>query len=407
MNIELDGVPLFKADTSPQGGQTEIRNVYNISTTDKRDMIGHKIPGMEGDVFQNLGRSPVVISFDGTFQGKTAKENLEILRTKFKQGTPLPFNSDISGAADITHVLINDLRIEESADVIGKYHYFMVLQEYKVPPPEPVMPPAQDEEAAAWQEETAGEVVDSLNVITGRVLDAEGNPKAGVTVTVTGDSGEYSVDTDDEGLYRIEDVTPGTYTVKVDSEEYEGSEEEVTVGRGESEEGSGEGAGESEEGSEEGTTESGESSGKQNESSDEDGSAGKSEDTGSAGTTDTEPNDKDSQKSDVGPAPDQDEDKGKSRDTDSVETKDTEAKDKDSGKSGDTGSSRSDVEQTGDTGKSRDTDSVETKDTEAKDKDSGKSRDTDSVETKDTEAKDKVSGKSGDTDSSRSDVEQT
>jgi hypothetical protein len=86
MNIELDGIPLFKADTSPQGGQTEIRNVYNISTTDRRDMIGHKIPGMEGDVFQNLGRSPVVISFDGTFQGKTAKENLEILRTKFKQG---------------------------------------------------------------------------------------------------------------------------------------------------------------------------------------------------------------------------------------------------------------------------------------------------------------------------------
>jgi hypothetical protein len=122
MNIELDGIPLVKADQSPQGGQTEIRNIFNISTTDKRDMIAHKIPGMEGDVFQNLGRSPVVISFDGTFQGKTAKENLEVLRTKFKQGTPLPFNSDLTGAADITQVLINDMRIEESARVIGKYH---------------------------------------------------------------------------------------------------------------------------------------------------------------------------------------------------------------------------------------------------------------------------------------------
>jgi hypothetical protein len=243
MNIELDGIPLVKTDQSPRGGQTEVRNIIHISTTDKRDMIGHNIPGMEGDVFQNLGRSPVVISFDGTFQGRTAKENLEILRTKFKQGTPLPFNSDLSGTADITQVLINDMRIEESSSVRGRYHYFMVLQEYKVPPPEPVMPPAQDEEAGAWQEETAEEVMESINLITGKVLDSEGNPKQGVTVKATGENGEYSVETDEEGIYRIDEATPGTYTVTVDSEEYEGIQEEVTVGSGE---GSGETEGEAE-----------------------------------------------------------------------------------------------------------------------------------------------------------------
>ena len=189
MNIELDSIPLVRADQSPQGGQTEIRNVFNISTTDKRDMVGHKIPGMEGDVFQNLGRSPVVISFDGTFQGQGAKENIEVLRTKFKQGTPLPFNSDISGAADITHVLINDMRIEESSKVLGRFHYFMVLQEYKVPPPEPATPSSQDEEAAEWQEDAAGEAIATVNLITGKVLDSEGNPKSGVTVKVTGESG--------------------------------------------------------------------------------------------------------------------------------------------------------------------------------------------------------------------------
>jgi len=269
MNIELDGIPLFRADTSPQGGQTEIRNVYNISTTDRRDMIGHKIPGMEGDVFQNLGRSPVVISFDGTFQGKTAKENLEVLRTKFKQGTPLPFNSDISGAADITHVLINDMRIEESADVIGKYHYFMVLQEYKVPPPEPVMPPAQDEEAAAWQEETAEDVMDSINVITGKVLDNEGNPRSGVTVTATGESGEYRAETDEQGVYRIEEAVPGTYTVQVDLEGYEGSEQEVTVGSGETGEESGETGQEGGEGEGETGEEGGEGAGERENSSNE------------------------------------------------------------------------------------------------------------------------------------------
>jgi len=268
MNIELDGIPLVKIDENPRGGQPEIRNVFNISTADRRDMVSHKIPGMEGDVFQNLGRSPVVISFDGTFQGKTAKENLETLRTKFKQGTPLPFNSDLSGAADITHVLVNDMRIEESNSVIGRYHYFMVLQEYKVPPPEPVMPPAQDEEAAEWQEQTAQDVVESINVITGKVLDGDGNPKSGVPVKVTGESGEYNAETDDEGMYRIEDVPPGTYKVTVDSEEFEGAVEEVTVGgEGESESAAGGEAGSQEE------QESGEGSGTQPSSGDEGGSS--------------------------------------------------------------------------------------------------------------------------------------
>ena len=238
MNIELDGIPLVKTEQSQTGGQIEVRNVFNISTTDKRDMIGHKIPGMEGDVFQNLGRSPVVISFDGTFQGKTAKENLEILRTKFKQGTPLPFNSDLSGAADITKVLINDLRIEESAGVVASYHYFIVIQEYKEPPPEPVTPPNQDDSATQWQEEKAQKVVESINVLIGKILDADSTPKTGMTVIASGNEGEFNAETDDEGRYRIENVPPGKYTITVDSEEYEGSEEVISVGPGEEEESS-------------------------------------------------------------------------------------------------------------------------------------------------------------------------
>jgi len=236
VNIELDGIPLVKTEQSQTGGQIEVRNVYNISTTDKRDMIEHKIPGMEGDVFQNLGRSPVEISFDGTFQGKTAKENLEILRTKFKQGTPLPFHSDLSGAADITKVLINDLRIEEVAGVTGSYHYFIVIQEYKEPPPEPVTPPSQDDAAAQWQDEKAQEAVDAINVLTGKVLDADRKPKTGVTVIVSdAEGGKYNAETDESGMYRIDKLPRGKYTISVDSDEYEGSEEVVFIGEKEEE----------------------------------------------------------------------------------------------------------------------------------------------------------------------------
>ncbi len=230
MNIELDSIPLNKT------GVEEIRNVHNINTSDKRTMVEYEIPGMEGNVFQNLGRSPVKISFDGTLQGKTARSNLEVLRSKFKQGMPLPFNSDISGAADVTKVLIEDLSIEEVAGITERYRYSIVLKEYKEPPPEPTTPPSQDEKAEDWADEEADKAAEGINYLTGKVLDAEGKPKSKVPVLATSSEGEYRGETDEEGVYRIEDLTPGKYKVTVDAEEYEGIEEIVIIGGEETEE---------------------------------------------------------------------------------------------------------------------------------------------------------------------------
>jgi len=75
VNIELDGIDLNKTLYDQNGGVEEIRYISNISTSDKRGMVEHEIPGMEGNVFQNLGRSPVNISFDGAFEGESAKSN--------------------------------------------------------------------------------------------------------------------------------------------------------------------------------------------------------------------------------------------------------------------------------------------------------------------------------------------
>ncbi len=228
MKIELDNIKLIDADEK----QLEIKNVSNISTSDKRSMVEHEIPGMEGNVFQNLGRSPVTISFDGALQGKTARSNLEFIRSKFKQGIPLPFNSNISGAADVTKVLIEDLRIEEIAGVMDRYRYSIVLREYKEPPPEPVTPPSQDEQAKQWAKDEAEKAMEGINYLTGKVLDSEGKPRSRVKVLAKYSEGEYSVETNEEGLYRIEELPPGKYSVTVDSEEYEGVKEIVIIGGG-------------------------------------------------------------------------------------------------------------------------------------------------------------------------------
>jgi hypothetical protein len=230
MNITLDGIPLIwrnQPDTP-----VDQRTVTNITTTDKRAIVEHEIPGMQGNVFQDMGRDPVRISFDGSFHGKSAKNNLENIRSKFKLGSALPFNSDITGAADVTKVIIEEFRVEETAGIPEMYRYSIVLREYKEPPPEPTTPPSQEGKAKEWAEKTANEEADSINVITGKVLDEDGKPKSGVKVLIKGNDGEYSIATNEEGIYRREDVPPGKYKVTVDDELYEGLEENVTVGSG-------------------------------------------------------------------------------------------------------------------------------------------------------------------------------
>ncbi|MCD1294326.1 hypothetical protein CUJ83_04850 [Methanocella sp. CWC-04] len=235
MNIELDGISLIKAGESESGRQMEVRSVSNISTSDSRSIVEHKVPGMEGSVFQNLGRAAVRISFDGAFQGKNAKSLLEAIRSKFKQGTALPFTSDVSGSADVTKVIIEDLKIQDVAGIQGKYSYSIILREYKEPPPEPTTPPSQDDQAEEWAEKKAEEIADSINVVAGRVLDPDGNPKKGAGVLLKSDDGEYNAETDEEGKYRFENMPPGKYMITVNAEGYEGLERELTVGKKEKE----------------------------------------------------------------------------------------------------------------------------------------------------------------------------
>jgi hypothetical protein len=238
MNIKIGEIELVKSEVG------EIMNVSNISTTDMRNIVEHEIPGMEGSVFQNFGRGPVWISFDGTLQGKSAKNTLETIRSKFKQGIPLPFNSTISGAADVTKVLIKDLRISEVAGIIDRFQYSIVLREYKEPPPEPTIPPSQDEDAQEWAGNRHEEAIESINYITGKVLDHEGNPKTGVPVIIRSEAGEYRVETNEEGIYRQNDLPAARYRVTVESEEYRWIEKEVVIGSGGGREEQGERSGE-------------------------------------------------------------------------------------------------------------------------------------------------------------------
>ena len=233
MNIELDGMVLIEHVRDPDTGATrELRSVYNISLSEKRSIVEHKIPGMEGGLLQDLGREPVKIFFDGIFYGETAKEDLERIRARFKAGAPVPFSSDISGAAEVTQILIEDLHVRDIGGAINRYEYSVMLREYQPPQEEEEPAPSQEEEAREEVEEETDDALGSVNYIHGKVLDAEGNPQVDVPVKITWDEGEITINTDEEGVYRQDELEPGTYTVTIDAEGYEGMEKEVIIRSG-------------------------------------------------------------------------------------------------------------------------------------------------------------------------------
>ena len=230
MSIDLDGMALIRHVRDTDTGATKLlSSVYNINVSEKRSIVEHKIPGLEGGVLQDLGREPVRISFEGTLWGEGAKEALESIRSRFKAGEPVPFNSDISGVAEVTQVLIEDLQVEEVGGTKNRYQYWIVLREYTIPEEEEEPPPSQEEEAEEAVEEEADDAQSSINYIEGRVVDADGNPISDVDVKITFDGGEYTVKTDEDGNYRKDDLEPGKYTVTVDAPGYEDMKEEVEV----------------------------------------------------------------------------------------------------------------------------------------------------------------------------------
>ncbi len=230
MSLELDGITLIRHVRDPDTGvSTLVHSVHNINVSEKRSIVEHRIPGLQGNVLQDLGREPVRIAFEGLIFGEEALQFVEQIQLKYKAGVPVPFSSDLSGVAEVTQVLIEELQVEEVGGVINTYTYWMVLREYTPPPEEEEPVPSQDAEAEDAVQQQAEDDAASINYITGKVVDADGNPQPDVDVKITFDGGEYTVKTDDEGVYRKDDLDPGLYTVTVDAPGYEGIQEEVEI----------------------------------------------------------------------------------------------------------------------------------------------------------------------------------
>ncbi len=144
MWMKLDDVELTKR-VDQDGVIKELRTIVSLSVSGRRRIVELKIPGSRSNVFQDLGRDPLQISFQGELVGPGTRDTLNALRSKFELGKPVAFSSDIEPLTDITEVVIESFSTTFDNVAPSGSRYSLVLREHRPPKgPGETEPPRQD-----------------------------------------------------------------------------------------------------------------------------------------------------------------------------------------------------------------------------------------------------------------------
>ncbi len=113
----------------------EIPRIARIASGESRRLALLPVPGLIGDLSQDLGRGALVVEISGALYGDEARDTfLKEVRERFLAGEPVDFIADIVNEAQLEQVLIESLDLEESAANPDECFYRIRLCEYTEPP---------------------------------------------------------------------------------------------------------------------------------------------------------------------------------------------------------------------------------------------------------------------------------
>lgn len=121
----------------PMLGEFALDDIEHIQSSESRALVEHRVPGLAGSYFQDMGSLPNAITIRGSKTGDEARDTfLTGIRELFNKAEPTTFVADINTATDITQVVIEGLEVEEIGDTPDSFRYMVKLRKY-VEPPEP------------------------------------------------------------------------------------------------------------------------------------------------------------------------------------------------------------------------------------------------------------------------------
>lgn len=122
----------------PMIGGWEVPRIEGIRSWETRRLAVLPVPGLSGDLHQDLGRGALTVEIVGSLSGDEARDALlKEVRAKFLAGEPVDFVADIVGESELEQVLIDRLHFQEDADLASGCRYSIVLREYTEPPEPP------------------------------------------------------------------------------------------------------------------------------------------------------------------------------------------------------------------------------------------------------------------------------
>ena len=121
----------------PMIGSWEVPRIERIRSVESRRLARLEVPGLLGDMHQDLGSSGLAVEISGSLHGDEARDALLTdLREMFRAGEPVALVADIASGAELEDVMIEALHVEEVNEAAGGFRYRIVVREH-VEPPEP------------------------------------------------------------------------------------------------------------------------------------------------------------------------------------------------------------------------------------------------------------------------------
>ena len=147
MAIELNGI--------------ELTEVHRITTLESGRFIQHQVPGLEGNLSQDLGRQSSQLQIDGIFYGEEIEKDLKALRDVFLKREPVEFLAQVTGQAYAAKVIIDSLKVMDSGEQANQFTYQMIILEYIEPPSSSAVNAAQVD---AFVEMEALEIMEMMEI---------------------------------------------------------------------------------------------------------------------------------------------------------------------------------------------------------------------------------------------------
>jgi hypothetical protein len=118
-------------------GSWEPASIERIDVRGARRLARLPVPGLDGDLHQDLGTESLTVVIEGSLQGDERRSaHLQTLQEQFLAGEPVAFVADIVESSTLEEVLIVGFDVGERNEWGDEFTYRIELRQY-VEPPEP------------------------------------------------------------------------------------------------------------------------------------------------------------------------------------------------------------------------------------------------------------------------------